>query len=197
MFRRIICLLVSMFVFTATTFRANITPLVDLTPDQLVGPWEALTQRDGICGPGIYQMVFASPKDAWLVEVSSQSGFNNVQFLGKLVSEDLANGQIKLEFTALQPPWSESDPQYVPVEPGVVSVQIQGLAYRSGDSKIIEGKIIRKRRDGKVTSDHVFESKRSVRNRSPVEVIMFLLFFHSPYFRASERREPVDCVEPL
>lgn len=153
---RIICLLTSMLVFAATGSHADITSLVDLTPDQLVGKWEALMQKDGTCGPGVYQMFFSSPKEAWLVQADPASDPDHVHFLGRLVSEDLANGQINLEFTLLQLAPREAVPHYVPVESEIVSIRIQGQAYRSGDAKTIEGKISKTRKDGKITNDHVF-----------------------------------------
>jgi len=141
-----ICILIITLVLVTTRVRSNILPVVDLKPDQLIGSWEALVQREGMVGPSIYQMLFVSPKEAWLAQAASDSSFAGLQFLGRLTSEDLANGQIKLEFTALQ---GQSEPDYV-------SVQIEGRASSSGDLKIIEGEIIKKEKDGKATSDHVF-----------------------------------------
>src|SRR5438094_642774 len=108
-----VCILMIALALAGTQLRANVTSIVDLTPDQLVGPWEALEQRQGMVGSSIYQMTFFSPKEAWLVKADPASDPGHVQFLGRLVSEGLANGQIKLEFTRVH---GQSESDYVSIQ---------------------------------------------------------------------------------
>ncbi len=110
----------------ATRSYADIFSIEDLQPDQLVGQWEALVEREGVAGPGIYQIFFVSPQEAWLAQAfssdSSDSDLAQIQFLGRLVSQHLAKGQIELEFTPLQ---GQSVSEYV-------SVRVAGRATRAG-----------------------------------------------------------------
>jgi|SRR5205085_3355721 len=158
LFVRFICVVTATVVLGFTRSRAEITPIVDLAPDQLIGPWEAIVQHQGTVGSSIYQILFLSPNEAWLAQAASDSHFSVVQFIGRLASENLTNGQIKLEFTAVQGR-SESD---------YVSIQIEGIASGSANQKIIEGKIVKKTKDGRVTSDPVLFAK-TLWTRSIVE----------------------------
>ena len=141
------CISMIGFALLATRSYAEIASIEDLQPDQLIGPWEALGDREGMAGPRIYQMFFVSSQEAWLARaVASSSDFADIQFFGRLVSTHLDKGQIKLEFAAL-PGQSESE---------YTSIRIEGKATRTGSWKFIEGKIILSQQDGKVRTEHVF-----------------------------------------
>jgi hypothetical protein len=130
----------------ATRSYAEIASTEDLQPDQLIGPWEALEDREGMAGPCIYQMFFVSSQEAWLARaVASNSDFADIQFFGRLVSAHLAKGQIKLEFALLQ---GQSKSEYT-------SIRIEGKATRTGSLKLIEGKIILSQENGKVSTEQV------------------------------------------
>ncbi len=140
------CISMIGFALLATRSYAEIAPIEDLQPDQLIGPWEALEDREGMAGPCIYQMFFVSSQEAWLARaVASASDFADIQFLGRLVSAHLAEGQIKVEF-ALLPGQSESK---------YTSIRLEGKATRAGKLKFIEGKIILSQENGEVSTQPV------------------------------------------
>jgi hypothetical protein len=141
------CISVIGFALLATPSYADIAATEDLQPDQLIGPWEALAGREGIAGPGIYQMFFVSSQEAWLARaVASDSDFAETQFIGRLVSAELSKGQIKLEFAVLQ---GQSKSEYT-------SIRIEGRASRTGALKLIEGKIMLSEEKGNVSTEGVF-----------------------------------------
>ncbi|MEY2414194.1 MAG: hypothetical protein QOD84_2800 [Acidobacteriaceae bacterium] len=144
---RFACILMMASALPATQSKADVFSEESLQPNQLVGAWEALVEREGMAGPSLYQILFVSPQEAWLVEAGSiNSEFAHTEFFGRLQSANLDKGQIILEFTPLQ---GQSKSEYV-------SVRIEGRATRAGDLKFIEGKIILKRKDDKVSNEHVF-----------------------------------------
>jgi hypothetical protein len=145
MFRNLLMRIFSAsFLIAATNSHANINSIADLTRDKLVGTWEALVQRAGI-GPGVYQIVFTAPDKAWFVEAWPHSDPDHVRFLGRLMSAALADGKINLKFAAVGESFNYP----------YVSVEINGQATTSGESRAIYGTISTKRQDGKSTTEPV------------------------------------------
>ena len=128
------------------TAAANIQSISDLTPDGLVGTWEALAARDGIAGPLVFQMSFSAPNAAYLIITDSPDTSFPPRFLGKLTGSSLVKGNIHLKFSAVPPypvPALGTDYEYDRVE-------IEARATSSGDvGSFIEGTMVTHRSNGK------------------------------------------------
>ena len=132
--------------FLRASSEGTIASISDLTPNDIVGHWEALMQKEGICGPNVYQMLFSSPKEAMLVEAHPGSNAKHVQFIGRLLSGEFANGRVKLVFDAIQ-----SDQHF-----DYVSVEIEGRAYGATDAWMIDGTISKRQEDGTIIKTPLF-----------------------------------------
>jgi hypothetical protein len=121
---------------------AEVATIEDLPPSKLVGVWEAIIQRNGVVGPGVYQMHFTTPSSAYFVAV--WPGASRPLFVGRLVSSEIVKGRLKLVFAPIDASESDYD-----------SVEIGGRANYSGDEGGIDGKIIIKARNGRVSTDPV------------------------------------------
>jgi len=120
----------------------DVVSVEDLPPDKLVSIWEAIIQRQGLVGPGVYQMHFTIPTSAYFVAV--WPGASRPLFVGRLVSSELSKGHLKLAFAAVE--GSESDYD---------SIEIDGRATYSSHEGAIDGEIVVKSRNGKISTDRV------------------------------------------
>jgi hypothetical protein len=121
----------------------TVESIEDLPQTKLVGVWEAMIQKDGVVGPGVYQMHFTDPENAYFVAM--WSGALRPVFLGRLASCEISKGRVKLVFAAVSAAESNYD-----------SVEIAARATYSGDEAVIDGQIFVKGSDGKVSTDRVF-----------------------------------------
>jgi hypothetical protein len=129
-------------VLSANSF-AEVATIDELPPSKLVGVWEAIIQRNGVVGPGVYQMHFTTPSSGYFV--AAWPGASRPLFVGRLVSAELAKDRIKLVFSPIDA--TESD---------YGSVEVRGRASYSGDEREgIDGEILIKAQNGRVSTDHV------------------------------------------
>ena len=112
----------------STSAFGNVESIEDLPQTRLVGVWEAMIQKDGVVGPGVYQMHFADPKSAYFVAM--WSGALRPVFLGRLASCEISKGRVKLVFAAVSAAESTYD-----------SIEITARATYSGSEAIIDGQI--------------------------------------------------------
>jgi hypothetical protein len=132
---------ISAFILSARAL-GDVESIEDLPPAKLVSVWEAIIQKDGIAGPGVYQMQFTNSVSAYFVAM--WPGASRPLFVGRLASSELSKGHLKLAFTAES--GSESDYD---------SVQIDARATCTSAQAVIDGEIIVKARDGKVSTNRV------------------------------------------
>ena len=99
-------------------------------------------QRQGVVGPGIYQMHFLTPSKGYIVAVWPGTG--EPMFVGELSSSVLEHGKITLKFSSLP----NTDYEYR-------SIDIDGRADISGEDGVIEGNIVVVRRNGKTEKNPV------------------------------------------
>src|SRR5947207_15495553 len=55
----------------STSALGTVESIEDLPQAKLTGVWEAIIQKDGVVGPGVYQMHFTDPKNAYFIAVWS------------------------------------------------------------------------------------------------------------------------------
>ncbi len=131
---------------------ARTEALEALTAARLTGTWDALVQRANIAGPGVYEMVFKSSHEAYFVEAWPHSRPDNPRFFGRLITANIAGGRVRLKFGATG---KSTDDEYEYVE-------IEGTGSVTGDSALIDGKIIAKHRDGRTSMEPVIFANPSL-----------------------------------
>jgi hypothetical protein len=122
------------------TLLAETRSLASLTKEDLIGTWEAIVQDDSMA-EGIYRMEFHKDGSAELIQVFGTEDGGREQFLGKLTSCQLKDGNMSARFVLM---------------PGHMNyydwLEVQGTAVGEGDVGAIAGKI-HKHRTGTVLDD--------------------------------------------
>jgi hypothetical protein len=131
---------IALMICASGTSLAETRSLPNLTKEGLSGTWEAIVQDDSMAH-GIYRMEFHKDGSAELIQVFGTADGGREQFLGKLTSCQLKDGNVSARFVLM---------------PGHMNyydwLEVQGTAVGEGDMGAITGKI-HKHRTGTVLDD--------------------------------------------
>ena len=102
--------LLILLVLLPVQLRANTIATGAITPDTLVGTWEAVMPQDHSgAAIGVYRLDIRRDTDSYLV--ASYTTSDSPSLVARLVSSEVVDGHVKLRFAVVQP--KESDPELI------------------------------------------------------------------------------------